>query len=272
MPNLHQAVRELKDAWDGKPYSAKIKTGEEMKKIILSIAITVLFVNFTYARNTLLVFAAPSIMAGPATELVTKIFTEFGTSIKIKEKNIPWQRALEETKHGRLDMILTIYHTDKRAKFMNFTVPYIEVPTVVIVAKGKSFPFTKLDDLIGLRGLMVRGASLGAKYNKFASKLEMVEIAREEQIIQMLNIGRADYAIGAKYAFLVKAQKIRFEDKIEFLPIPVTSRGLSFAFSKKSSFLKYLPQVNIRIKQLQDDGTIAKMVEKAISSAASALP
>jgi hypothetical protein len=39
------------------------------------------------------------------------------------------------------------------------------------------------------------------------------------------------------------------------------------AFSKRSHYSKYLPMVNAKIKKLQVDGTMEKIVEKAINSA-----
>ncbi len=239
-----------------------------MRKISLSIAVIFLFSNLVYSRD-LILSAAPSIWArpidskleGPIIEFVTTVFTELG--VTIRTKHLPWNRAILYMELGEIDVIVTIFHTAEREKFMEFTIPYVEIPTVVIVPKGKSFPFTKLDDLIGLRGLCPSGASLGETYNHFSNRLNISQIIDEEQIIGMLNIGRADYAIGSKYVFLFKAREIGFEDKIEILSTPITSRGLRMAFSKKSSFLKYLPKVNRKIKQRQEDGTIAEMTEKA---------
>jgi len=237
-----------------------------MKKTFMSFIISVLFINCAYSNDTISVFAATSAFEKVAIDLSTGVFNQYG--ISVRTQSLPWKRALLYMEFGKLDMMLTLFHTDERAKFMDFTIPYVEVPVVVIVAKGKSFPFSKLDDLIGLNGLMVGGASLGEKYDKIAQKLNIEEKVKEEHIIRMLHYGRADYAIGAKYAFLIKAQKIGFEEKIEFLSTPVTSRGLCFAFSKKSPFLKYLPKVNLYIEQRQKDGTLAKMIEEVINSAA----
>ena len=190
------------------------------------------------------------------------------SGIQIETKHLPWQRALFYMKSGQIDMIATIYYTEERAKFMDFTIPFVEVPTVVIVAKGKSFPFNKLNDLVGLKGIKRIGASLGQEYDKIDSKLNITEIKDELSMIKILEAGRADYAIGPKYIFIIEARKIGLEEKIEILPTPVILRGLRMAISKKSPFLKHLAFINSKIKQKQKDGTISKMIEKTINSAA----
>ena len=84
----------------------------------------------------------------------------------------------------------------------------------------------------------------------------------------MLVDHRADYAVVAPFGFLVEAEKIGYEDKIEKLPVPIASRNLHIAFSKKSTFLKYLPIINNKLKQLQHDGSMEKILKAAIKKAA----
>ncbi|MCP4763455.1 MAG: transporter substrate-binding domain-containing protein [archaeon] len=229
--------------------------------------------NSAYSLDKLKVSAPPSIwtivgnttLEGPVIDLTTSIFSELG--IEIQTVPLPWIRALKKLEDGSLDMILTIFHTEERAKIMDFTSSYVIVPTVIVVAKGKGFPFAKPNDLIGLSGLKQRGASLGKEFEKITHKLKLYEVNTETQIVRMLNIGRADYAVGSKYVILISAKRIGFQDKIEILPKPVTSRDLRMAFSKKSKFLKYLPQVNKKILQRKKSGMIADMVKKAIDTA-----
>ncbi len=76
--------------------------------------------------------------------MVAGIFSELG--VEVRTNSLPWKRAVLLMKRGELDMILTIFYTKERAKFMKFTLPFVDVPTVVVVAKGKTFPFAKLSD------------------------------------------------------------------------------------------------------------------------------
>ncbi len=244
-----------------------------MKQLLLIFTTILFFSSSAYSSDVLTVSAPPSIwvnkvetkLEGPVIDLVTGIFSELG--VEVRTKPLPWKRAVILMEKGELDMILTIFYTKERAKSMKFTVPFVDVPTVVLVAKGKTFPFAKLSDLIGLTGLKQRGASLGDEYEKIAPQLDITEINTESQIIKMLQKGRADYAIGSKYVLLISAKRIGYQDKIEVLPKPITSRDLRMAFSKKSKFVNYLPQINEKLLQLKKNGTIANMVKKAMDSA-----
>ena len=245
-----------------------------MKTILLYIGIVSLCINTVYAGDALKISAPPSIwvqkqgevLTGPIIDLLEGIFSEF--NVTITPVALPWARAVSHMKSGELDMIPVIFYTDERARFMDFTISYVEVPTALFVPPGKSFPFTTLDDLIGRRGLMMRGDSISPEFEAFESKLNLSKVAYYEQVFKMLADNRADYAVAAQYGFLIEAKKLGYDHKIEMLPVPLASRSLHFAFSKKSSFLKYLPVVNKKIKQLQADGTMQKMVHKAIHMAA----
>lgn len=247
---------------------------ECIKKVMRYLCAFFLFVQTVYAGETLKISAPPSIwvqkqgdtLTGPVVALLEEIFAEHG--VTVVPVVLPWARAIDHMKSGKLDMIPVIFYTDERAKFMEFTIPYAEVPTAIFVPLGKSFPYNTLVDLKGMKGLMMRGVSISPQFESYAPHLNLSKIAYYEQIFQMLADNRADYAVAAQYGFLIEAKKLGYDDKIEMLPVPIASRNLHFAFSKKSSLLKYLPDVNIKLKQRQDDGSIKIMVDETILKAA----
>jgi len=246
-----------------------------MKKIFFLISICLLCINsVVYADESLKIYAPPSIWAqtqgekltGPIIDLVEDIFVEF--KVIVTTHVMPWARAIEQMKSGQLDMIPVIFYSEERSRFMEFSIPYVEVPTVVFVPPGRLFAFYSLEDLKEKRGLMVQGDYISPEFDAFESKLNISKVAKYEQIFNMLGNNRADYAVAPKYGFLIHAKKLGYEHKIELLPRPIASRNLHFAFSKKSPFKKYLPAINKKIKQFKADGSMEKMVKKAIQMAA----
>src|SRR5688572_11502905 len=65
-----------------------------------------------------------------------------------------WADAQAAARDGKADMIFGIYYNDQRAEFLDYIEPpFVFDPVVVFVAKGKEFPFTGQDDLIGKKGV-----------------------------------------------------------------------------------------------------------------------
>jgi len=249
--------------------------GEEdvMGKIWISVVTAFFLIQPGYAGEVIRVSAPPSIwtrhqgdtLTGPAVELITDLLSNM--NIKIQALPMPWARAMAGMKSGNLDMILTIFYTPERARFMAFSVPYVDVPTVVFVLKEKDFPFNKDSDLMGKQGLMQRGDSFGQRFDAFIPRLTLTEIASYEQIIKMLLSGRGDYAIAPKYGFSIELKRLDHDNKIYALSRPIDVVNLHFAFSKKSPYLKYIPLINQKIKQFKGNGYIDKMVTRAILNA-----
>ena len=248
-----------------------------MRKIWVFFIVSIVISCFNSpgsAGESLKISAPPSIWAqkdgdiltGPIIELVEEIFAE--VNVTVKTEVLPWARAIEYMKSGELDLIPVIFYSDERSTFMEFSSSYVDVPTSVFVPPGKSFPFFTIKDLQGRHGLMVRGDSISREFKAFKPKLDITKIATYEQILNMLGSNHADYAVAPQYGFLIHAKKLGYEHKAELLHNPIASRKLHFAFSKKSPFLKYLPAVNKKIEQLKADGSMEKMVTKAIQLAA----
>ena len=241
-----------------------------MKKIWLYLSIVLLWTNSPLAAEILKMSAPPSIWAqqqgdkltGPIVDLVEDLFREH--NITVVTQVLLWARAITHMKSGKLDLIPVIFHTEERAAFMAFTVPYIEVPTAVFVPAGKSFSFEKIEDLKGKRGLMMRGDSISPEFEAFESQLSLTKLANYEQVFKMLADHRAEYAVVAQFGFMIAAKREGYDDKLERLPVPIASRSLYCAFSKKSVFVKYLPAVNLKIKQMQTEGTMQRMLAEAI--------
>lgn len=241
-----------------------------MKQILVYVFFAVLIIGPAHADQTLKLSAPPSIwvtseggeLGGPTIELINEVFKE--ANISLESENLPWARAVEQMKSGRLDMIPVIFLTEERAQFMEFSIPYVEVPTLVFVPLGKAFPFQTLEDLIGKRGVVVRDDSISEEFQKIESKLELRRTANYEQMIKMLISGRADYAVAPKYGFIKEASKLNHLNSIEPLPVPVAKRGVRVAISKKSKYLKYIHIINNRLEQAIKDGTMEEIIKKRI--------
>jgi len=242
-----------------------------IKAVFLYTLAFFLFTNHAYAKDLLKISAPPSIWAqkqgdrltGPIVNLLENIFSDL--DIKIRYIALPWARAIEHMKTGQIDMMPVIFYTAARAEFMDFSVPYTDVPTSIFVPIGKSFPYSSLADLSGKIGLKMRGDSISKEFKAYETNLHIMEIARYDQILRMLSTHRADYAVAAHYGFMAEAKKIGLDNRIESLPVPIATRSLHFAISKRSPFYQYLTDINKKLELLKANGTIKQMVDDTMN-------
>jgi len=245
-----------------------------MKKLI-TILVFLLFTGLPVFAGSVLKLAAPpslwvqqkgDTVSGPVIDVLQKVVETEG--VVLKSEILPWARAISHIESGLIDVIPVIFKTREREEFMVFSSPYLKVPAVIAVAAGKSFPFKGLEDLKGIKGVMVKGDSVSDEFQQYQSHLTLTKVSRYEHALKMLVSNRADYAVVAKYGFMVEIERLGYTGEIEFLPEPVATRDLHFAFSKKSKHLDLLPKLNERIIKIQQDGSLDQLVGDAINTAA----
>ena len=78
-------------------------------------------------------------------------------------------------------MIFGIYYNDKRATYLDYVQPAFTFDDVAIfVVKGKVFPLTGQDDLIGKKGVTNQGESYGNEFDAFMN--DKLDVARANGI------------------------------------------------------------------------------------------
>lgn len=245
-----------------------------LNRVIILASLILLTANPVAAQKTLKLSVPPSIwaqedgdtMTGPIIDFLTDHFAGF--DIEIVSLKLPWARAIANMGSGELDMMPVIFHTQERERSMVFSVPYIKVPTVVLVARGKAFPFNHPEDLIDRHGLIIKNDSISSEFDRLRPELYITEVNRYETIFKMLDAGRASYAVLPKYAFLVEAKRLGYDDEFEILSVPLANRNLHIAISRKSKFLDYMPEINSRLQTMKADGTMQRIVEDVLNRAA----
>ena len=62
------------------------------------------------------------------------------TGIKfIPDKSTSWPEAVEAVKSHKLDMFSAVVNTPERSKYVNFTTPYLDFPTIIATLKGENY-------------------------------------------------------------------------------------------------------------------------------------
>lgn len=156
----------------------------------------------------------------------------------------------------RFDMAVSaIYITDERKKVVDFTEPYYAGGLVGMVKDGSSI--RKLADLDGKKVTVQVGTKSVAYLQEHYPKVQRVEVEKNQEMFNLVDIGRADAAVTGKPAAY---QYVRTRPGLHVLPEQLTTEEYGMALRKDEAQLT--KAVNNAIAQLKADGTYAAIVNK----------
>jgi polar amino acid transport system substrate-binding protein len=212
-------------------------------------------------------------IVGIGAELTELVFKDLGLAVSITARG-NWKRAQSQVEHGQADVIVAAYLTAERNKVMAYPAqPYMDDANVLWVARGKAFPFRQWSDLIGKTGTAMLGESYGEAFDRYIKeKLQMEWVSSPAQSLGKLELGRVDYYPFSLYGGQIQVRQLGFEGKIEHLPVVLSTEGTYIAISRRSRFIKYLPQIEASIARFRADGTIDRLVKKYIDLASRPQP
>ena len=161
----------------------------------------------------------------------------------------------------RFDMAVSaIYITDERKKVVDFTDPYYAGGLVAMV-KDNNAAIKKLTDLDGKKvSVQVGTKSVSYLAEKFP-KVQRVEVEKNQEMFNLVDIGRADAAVTGKPAAY---QYVRTRGGLRVLEEQLTTEEYGMALRKDTPELT--KAVNAALAKLKADGTYAAIVKKWFSS------
>ena len=200
-------------------------------------------------------------IVGAAPTLVETIAKKLNVPLESKYMGT-WEEAQAAARDGKADMIFGIYYNDERATYLDFVQPAFTFDDVaVFVVKGKDFPFTDKNDLIGKKGVTNQGESYGTDFDAFMKdKLTVARSAGIDAGFKDLLGGKADYLIAGYYPGLAEVAKEGLKDKIVALNQALLSQEMFVAFSKKSPCRSLAGKFGQAILELTTDDSYDKML------------
>lgn len=200
-------------------------------------------------------------IVGVGIDVVNMIFQDLGINVSSRYVG-PWKRILRKIELGEVDILCGGYITDDRLEYMTFTEePLSADPTAVFVWHTRTFPFESLDDLKGIRFGEVLGESQGQEFDAWRKKYASVEEVPTSILnIKKLEANRIDAFVTGLYSGLLHVKKEGYAGRIIPLKHPVNTEYLYIGISKKSKYLRYLPQINQRLRELHRNGTIERLI------------
>ncbi|WP_100751676.1 transporter substrate-binding domain-containing protein [Vibrio salilacus] len=96
---------------------------------------------------------------GVSVEILTEALKSQGHQLDFKI--MPWARALNEVKEGRVDVLVATWYTTERTSFLSYSDPYLENSLKFIKRAGDSFEYNGMDSLNGKTVGIVRDYGYG---------------------------------------------------------------------------------------------------------------
>src|ERR1700730_9223208 len=165
-------------------------------------------------------------IVGAGATVVERIATELKIPVQSKYTG-SWAEAQTAARDGKVDIIFGIYFNDERAAYLEYVRPaFLIDPVVVMVAKGKAFPFRGRQDLIGKKGVTNAGESYGSEFDSFiAQKLTVARSNGQDQAFKDLLSGKADQLVIGLYPGLAGAAKAGVKNQVEALKTAAAEGG-----------------------------------------------
>jgi polar amino acid transport system substrate-binding protein len=206
-------------------------------------------------------------LVGAAPMLVEAIAKDLKVPLESKFMG-PWADAQAATREGQADLIFGIYYNDERATYLDYVQPaFMYDPVAVFVAKGKEFPFTGQDDLIGKKGVTNQGESYGTEFDAFMK--DKLDVARSDGIddaFKDLLAGKADYLIAGYYPGLAEAATAGIKNQVEALNPALLTAEMFVAFSKKSPCRSLASDLGQALTAMTTDGRFNTILADAITA------
>ena len=156
----------------------------------------------------------------------------------------------------RFDMAVSaIYITDERKKVVDFTNPYYAGGLVAMVKENS--PIKKLADLDGKKVTVQVGTKSVGYLQEHYPKVQRVEVEKNQEMFNLVDIGRADAAVTGKPAAY---QYVRTRPGLHVLDEQLTTEEYGMALRKDEPELE--KAINGALAQMKADGTYAAIVKK----------
>ncbi|MFV0664427.1 transporter substrate-binding domain-containing protein [Denitromonas sp.] len=189
------------------------------------------------------------------TELIEAIGKTLGK--KVEWTQIDFKGLIPGLIARRFDVAASaIYITDDRKKVVDFTEPYYPGGLVIMTRKDEA----RIDGPESLKGMKV-AVQVGTKSVSYLKQnypgVELVEVEKNQEMFQLVEIGRADAAVTGKPAAKLYA---RARGTLKVVDKQLTVEEYGYAIRKDQPEL--VKQFNEALGKLKADGTYQQLVDK----------
>ncbi|PMB83944.1 amino acid ABC transporter ATP-binding protein [Dolosicoccus paucivorans] len=133
-------------------------------------------------------------IVGVDIELAQKVAEELGVELEIQ--NMSFDTLIQSVKNGRMDIAMAgISKTKERAKQVDFSIPYYESGTDIVVPAGKEGTITKPEDLAKLRIGVQKGTIQEIYLVENGLNTNLTSMPKNDVLIETMKAGKLDVVV-----------------------------------------------------------------------------
>lgn len=246
-----------------------------MMKFILPFFITVLMASVVHAECTITFRQTEAFpfhfknkqgqWSGIFTDQARAITREAGCTIK--NRDIPWARALILMETGQLDMMGWMSITEERKKFLNFIGPHFFEVLKIVVREDSNYNITRHEDLFSLEkpiGL-IRDAWYGEKLSLLLKKetnkrkIRWVSGSEEAFLMDSIRLNRLSAYVTAEVPGILAS---KLYDGLKFHRFVVNNDPVYFGLSKKTVSPSQFKKLQKAFDIVKNRGEIKEILTK----------
>jgi len=126
-----------------------------------------------------------------------------------------WDEVQKKASEGRVDVIVALYETKERQRYLLFSDPYVEDPISVFFAnKTGTFDYSQKERLINKTGIVTKGDSYGELDQYIKDQLTVIVADNPEEAKEMLLQEKGDYFLYTTYGGTEKLFKNEIQEGI----------------------------------------------------------
>ena len=182
--------------------------------------------------------------------------------IPIKHLGYPWARAQKNVAQGECDAFITA-PTEKRkiyAQFVKESIVTTNIRPFVSASNPKLSEIKKRKKISDWKDYTFVAFIGGGWSQKNLADMNVQFVSKVDQLIMMLDIGRADIHLGHSIVTNHKIKKLGYEEEIIELDVIIDSLDWFLGISKSSPYYKMIPLFQKTIHEMKQDGTIGKII------------
>jgi len=207
-------------------------------------------------------------------EILDSVINFIGCRYQNTKATIPWARAQEMLRHGKIDFLTSASKTKERSEYAHFIGPYRGEYVGIFVRKGESkkYHFSQPEDL--LKNNFILGITIGYSYGKRLDNIikkmghRVEKTAEYEGNPTLINqrklmAGHLDGYVGYPINEIISFKGTQFEDKFELHPMALVNTGfIYFMLSKKANSKEIAAKLQKSIENLKVNDTLKSILQK----------